>query len=153
MDALRFPSLAGQALDGTPFAVPRDFAGARTVVLVAFVLEHRPEIESWAPFLDPLVRSRRDVRARLLIGLKFPKLARGSIVAAMKAAIGAPELRASTIPLFVDDVDAFARSLGIGDRAHLAVLLVESDGRIVWRGSGPFSAAAGTSLSAALSTR
>jgi hypothetical protein len=153
MDALRFPAVAGQALDGTAFTTPRDLAGARTIALVAFVLEHRPEIESWATYLDGLGRSRRDVRARLLVGLKIPKLARGSIVAAMKAAIGAPELRASTIPLFVDDVAAFARSLGIGDRTHLAILLVEPDGRVVWRGSGPYSAAAGDSLSAALSAR
>jgi hypothetical protein len=124
MDALRFPALSGRALDGTPFSAPRDLAGARTVVLAAFVLEHRSA-----------------------------KLARGSVVAAMKAAIGAPELRAATIPLFVDDIAAFARSLGIGDRTHLSVLLVEPDGRIAWRGSGPYSAAAGTSLSAALAAR
>ena len=67
----------------------------------------------------------------------------------MKAAVQAPELRASTIPLFVD-VDAFARTLGISDRSHLTLLLVEPDGRITWRGSGPFSDAAGVSLTAAL---
>jgi hypothetical protein len=67
----------------------------------------------------------------------------------MKTAVHAPEQRASTIPLFVD-VEAFARSLGISDRAHLTVLLVEPDGRITWRGSGPFSEAAGASLTAAL---
>jgi len=46
--------------------------------------------------------------------------------------------------------EAFARSLGISDRAHLTLLLVEPDGRITWRASGPFSAAAGASLGAAL---
>lgn len=153
MDAVRFPPIEGQALDGTPFSAPRDLAGARTVVLVAFVIEHRAEIESWGPYLDALVRARADVRARLLAGLKVPKLARGTLIAAMKAAIRAPELRAATIPVFVDDVDAFGRSLGIGDRAHLSVLLVEPDRRITWRGSGPFSAAAGASLTTALSAR
>ena len=74
---------------------------------------------------------------------------RGAVVAAMKAAVGKPELRASTIPLFVD-VDAFANALGIGDRAHLTILLVEPDGRIAWRGSGSYSEATGTSLTAAL---
>ena len=148
MDAARFPAVTGEALDGTPFSAPRDFAGMRTVALIGFALEHRPELETWVPYLDVLVR-RGGVRARLFAGLGVPKLVRKGIVAAMKAAVTAPELRAATIPLFVD-VDAFSRALGIGDRAHLTILLVEPDARIVWRGSGPFSEAAGASLTAAL---
>jgi hypothetical protein len=149
MDAARFPAVAGEALDGTPFVTPRDLAVGRTVAMIGFVLEHKPELESWVPYIDRLVRSRPDVRARLLIGLATPKWLRGGLIAALKAAVQAPELRASTIPVFVD-VDVFARSLGISDRAHLTLLLVEPDGRITWRGSGPFSDAAGASLGAAL---
>lgn len=149
MDAARFPPVSGEALDGTPFAAPRDLAGRRTVAMVAFALEHRPELESWVPYIDALVRSRSDVRARLFPGIGVPKLMRGAIVKAMKAAVKAPELRASTIPLFVD-VPQFASALGIADRSHLTVLLVESGGRITWRASGPFSEAAGASLTAAL---
>jgi hypothetical protein len=149
MDAARFPAVAGDALDGTHFVTPRDLAIGRTVAMIGFVLEHKPELESWVPYIDMLVRSRPDVRARLLIGLGTPKWMRRGILTAMKAAVQAPELRASTIPLFVD-VEAFARSLGISDRAHLTLLLVEPDGRITWRGSGPFSDAAGASLAAAL---
>ncbi len=119
------------------------------MTLVGFALEHRAEIETWVPFIDRIVRSRPDVRSRLFVALGAPKLMRKAIVTAMKAAVTAPELRASTIPLFVD-VDAFARSLGIGDRDHLTVLLVEPDARITWRGSGPYSEAAGASLSEAL---
>jgi len=149
MDVPRFPPVAGEALDGTDFVAPRDLAAGRTVAMVGFVLEHKPELESWVPYVDALVRSRSDVRARLFIGLGTPKWLRRGILTAMKAAVQAPELRASTIPLFVD-VEAFARSLGISDRAHLTLLLVEPDGRITWRGSGPFSNAAGASLTAAL---
>jgi hypothetical protein len=149
MDLARFPAVSGEALDGTPFAAPRDLAAGRTVALVAFALEHRSELETWVPYIDALVRSRSDVRARLFAGIGVPKMMRGAIVKAMKAAVTAPELRASTIPLFVD-VPAFARALGIGDRAHLTILLVEPDGRITWRGSGPYSEAAGASLTAAL---
>jgi hypothetical protein len=149
MDLARFPAVSGEALDGTPFAAPRDLASGRMVALVGFALEHRTELETWVPYLDALVRSRPGVRARLFLGIGVPKLMRGAIVAAMKAAVGAPELRASTIPLFVD-VDAFARELGIADRTHLTILLVEPDGRMTWRGSGPYSEATGASLTAAL---
>ena len=149
MDAVRFPAVTGEALDGTPFVTPRDLAGGRTVVFVAFGLEHRAEVESWVCLIDSLVRSRDDVRARLLAVIGAPKLMRKPMVAAMKAAATKPEQRASTIPLFVD-VEAFARSLGIADRSHLAILVVLPDGRISWRGSGPYSDAAGAALREAL---
>jgi len=129
MDVARFPAVSGEALDGTPFAAPRDLAAGRTVALVGFAIEHRAELDTWVPYLDALVRSRPDIRARLFLGIGAPKLLRGAIVAAMKAAVTAPELRASTIPLFVD-VDAFASALGIGDRTHLTIVLVEPDGRL-----------------------
>lgn len=149
MDGARFPAVTGEALDGTPFAAPGDFSAGRTVALVAFALEHRAELETWVPYIDALVRSRADVRARLFPGIGVPKMMRGAVVAAMKAAISEPELRASTIPLFVN-VPAFASALGIADRTHLTLLLVEPDGRITWRGSGSYSQAAGDALTAAL---
>src|ERR1700694_2810056 len=100
MDAARFPAVSGEALDGTAFVSPRDLAAGRMVALIGFALEHRPELETWVPYLDALVRARADVRARLFAAIAAPKLVRGTIVAAMKAAVAAPELRASTIPLF-----------------------------------------------------
>ena len=82
MDVARFPAVAGEALDGTPFAAPRDLAVGRTVVMVGFALEHKAELESWVPFIDKLVRSRSDVRARLFIALGTPKLLRRPILTA-----------------------------------------------------------------------
>jgi hypothetical protein len=149
MDAARFPAAAGEALDGTPFVAPRDLAAGRTVALFGFAIEQRAELETWVPYLDRVARNGSGVRVRLFVPLGVPKLMRGAVVGAMKAAVTQPELRASTIPLFLD-VDGFARALAIRDRAHLAILVVEPDGRITWRGSGPFSETAGASLSAAL---
>lgn len=148
MDTARFPAVAGEALDGSPFSAPRDLAGSRTVALFGFALEHRTELESWVPFLDPLARAGA-VRVRLFVPLGVPKLLRGSVVGAMKAGVTQPELRASTIPLFVD-VDAFCAALGIVDRKHLSMLLVEPDGSVSWRGDGSFSEVAAAALSAAL---
>lgn len=149
MDAARFPAAAGEALDGTPFVAPRDLAAGRTVALFGFAIEQRAELETWVPYLDRVARNGSGVRVRLFVPLGVPKLMRGAVVGAMKAAVTQPELRASTIPLFLD-VDGFARALAIRDRAHLAILVVEPDGRITWRGSGPFSETAGASQSAAL---
>ena len=150
MDVARFPAVAGEALDGTPFAVPRDLAGARTVALVGFALDQRAEVESWGPYLDGLVRARPGVRARLFAAMgNLPKFARGAVLGTMRLALQAPELRASTIPLFTDAA-GLSRALGLADRAHLALFLLEPDGTIVWRGSGGYTAAAAAELDAAL---
>lgn len=148
MDIARFPAVAGEALDGSPFSAPRDLTGSRTVALFGFALEHRTELESWVPFLDGLARAGT-VRVRLFVPLGVPKLLRGSLVGAMKAGVTQPELRASTIPLFVD-VDAFCRALAIADRGHLNVLLIEPDSSVRWRGGGSFSESAGAALTEAL---
>ena len=149
MDAACFPPVSGAALDGTPFVTPRDLVAGRMVALLGFALEHRSELESWVPFLDPLARSRPDVRVRLFIPLSVPKVGRGAVVAALKAAVRAPELRMSTIPLFVD-VEAFTRELGITDRSHLVILVVEPDGSVAWRGGGAYSEAAAAAVNATL---
>lgn len=148
MDAARFPAVTGEALDGTPFAAPRDIAGGRMVALFGFALDHRTELESWIPFLDEVARAGK-VRVRLFVPLGVPKLLRGSLVGAMKAGVTQPELRASTIPLFVD-VEAFCRALGIAERTHLNVLLIEPDGSVAWRGTGSFTDAARAALTQAL---
>lgn len=150
MEPARFPAFSAEALDGTAYVAPRDFAGARNVIVVGFALEQRGEIESWGRYLDALVRGRSDVRARLyaLLG-GGAKMMRGVILSAMRKALPQPELRASTIVHFTD-VDAFCRAAGITDRKHLALFVVDPDGAIAWRGSGAYSGDTAASIDAAL---
>jgi hypothetical protein len=90
------------------------------------------------------------VRARLFAVLgSGAKIMRGVILGGLRTALATPELRASTIVVFTD-VDAFCRALGVTDRKELGVSLVDGDGRIVWRGSGPYTDAAGAALTEAL---
>ncbi len=149
MNGARFPAMTGEAVDGTPFAAG-DLAGMRTIAFAGFAIEHRPQAESWVPFLDPLLRSRTDLRGRLFAVLRpKPKVVRAMLLAALRKAIRAPEQRGATIVLFTD-VDAFCRALGIADRTHLAVFLLDETGRVTWRAAGAFSAEVGASLTDAL---
>jgi hypothetical protein len=148
MDGACFPPVTGEALDGTPFG-PTDGSGTRTVALIGFGIEQRSELEAWGPAVESLVRSQPDVRARLFVVLKpKPKVMRAMVLAGLRKAVTAPELRAATIVVFTDP-DAFCASLGIGDPSHPAVVVLDEAGRVVWRALGAFSLAAGTSLAAA----
>jgi hypothetical protein len=149
MSAARFPAVTGEAVDGTPFAAG-DLAGLRTIAFAGFGIEHRGEVESWVPFLDPLLRSRSDLRGRLFAVLSpKPKVVRAMLLAALRKAVRAPEQRASTIVLFTD-VNAFCGALGIADRTHLAVFVLDEAGAVVWRAAGAYSAELGASLTDAL---
>ncbi len=146
MSDARFPALTAQALDGTTFATPDAFARARSVAVIGFGLDQRSEIESWAAELEALARA--GIIARL-----FPAIdgnnafMRGMVTAALKAALPHRELRSATIPLFTD-VGALCASLGIADRDHVAVFVLDETGVVLWRATGGADAA----LSAALRT-
>jgi hypothetical protein len=152
MDAARFPALTGEAVDGTAFRAPEAFAGVRTIALAGFTLDARTQVESWGPYLDALTRARPDVRARLFVVLgKGARLMRAPLLAGLRAALAAPELRANTIVSF-DDTDAFCRALGITDRKHVSLFLIEPDCSVAWRAAGAYTPASGDALTAALAT-
>lgn len=141
--------MEGEALDGSAFTSPDGFAGARTIALVGFAVEHRAELESWVPYLERLLGERTDVRARLFVVLDArPKLLRKMMVAAMRKAVPKAELRAATVVAFTG-VEAFCRELAI-DRSQLAVFVVEPGGRVAWRGRGAFSEPVGEAIATAL---
>ena len=148
MSDARFPALKAEALDGKTFTAPNDFAGSRSVAVIGFGLEQRSEIESWAGELDSLARA--GTIARLFPAIDGGNVfLRGMVTAALKAALPSRELRAATIPLFTD-VGALCAALGIADRDHVAVLVLDDTGVVLWRAVGAVSAAVSTALRAAL---
>ena len=135
---MRFPDTEGENLACQELAFPRDF-GVRTIALVAFDLKARDDLESWVPFIDRFARAGR------INGRVFPVLSgsmikmKGVILAAIrKTTPAAPEVRAATVPLFVD-IDAFCAALGISDRTAIHILVVEPDGAVLEHRTGPYS--------------
>lgn len=135
---MKFPNVEGENLDGVPLAFPRDFAG-RTIVLVGFDLKQRTDLESWVPFVD------RYVRAGTAGGRMFAVIASSMgamtkmIVATMRKGAPSAESRAATVPLFLDDVEAFCAALGIADRSAIHAFVVGPDGSILEHQVGAFS--------------
>jgi hypothetical protein len=146
---MRFPVVESESLSGAAFVAPADFVGSPTIALVAFDLAQRAELETWLPFVDALVRAGT-ARGRVFAVLAHSlKLMKAMIVSTMRSAAPGPDVRAATVPLFVD-IDAFCAELGIGDRTVIAVLLIQPDGSISVHRSGAFSTAAGDAIVAGL---
>ena len=145
-----FPDVKARALDGQRVALPADFAGAPSVVVVAFHRAHQADAASWVPALLELQAARPGLRAYGLPTLPSgARLARPVLERALRAAITDDGMRAAMIPLFTD-VAAFVRAVGLEDDARLAVLLLARDGRIAWHATGPWSADAGRELARAV---
>lgn len=144
---MRFPEAEGENLAGQPFVYPRDFAGARTIALVAFDLKQRADLETWVPFVD------RFARSGVARGRVFPALSRSMrmmkrmIVSTMRSGAPSAQAREATIPLFVD-LDEFCAALDITDRGRVHAFVVEPDGTISAHRGGPFDPSAGAELEA-----
>lgn len=145
---MRFPDVQGENLDGDARNFPQDFA-ARTIVLVAFDLKQRTELESWVPFVDRYARAGTAHGVVIAAISRSMRMMKNLIVTTMRKAAPNAQSRVATVPLFID-LDAFCLTLGIIDRTAIQIFVVEVDGEIRGHRSGPFDAAAGVAIASLL---
>ena len=111
-----FPRVEGKDLNNRSISLPGDFAGPASLVFVAFERSQQEEVDSWKPFVQEMQRLRPGLRFYELptIGKGYTWL-RGFIDGGMRSGIPDPNLRASTITLYID-VAAFVKALGVKQR-------------------------------------
>ena len=145
-----FPRLEARDLDGREVVLPAGLPGEWNVVIVAFRREQQELVNSWVPWLEE--------RAATTPGLGFAELpaigmqwqpARPVIDGGMAAAIRDQATRRRTLTVYTD-LRRVTAPLGIGDRSTIWLFLVDRAGRVRWRGSGGWDAAAAAALAAAL---
>lgn len=142
----QFPHVEGTNLEGDDFALPADFKGAVNVVFVAFKREQQADVDSWTPFMKPVLESRRQLRAYELpvLGRRY-RLVRSFIDGGMRRGIPDATVRAATITLYIDK-SPFRDALRLHDEERIYVLLVDQQGRVLWRTEGHFDERAGAEL-------
>lgn len=142
----KFPVVEGRSLEGRRFRLPGDFEGRYNVVLVAFKREQQSDVDTWTPFLKPLAAARSDVRVYEVptLGRRY-RLMRAVIDGGMRGGIPDRSVRAATITLYIDKLP-YRRSLKLVDEDRIYVLLVDRQGKVLWRAEGRFSEASGRGL-------
>jgi len=144
---MHFPDVRGESLTGEALAFPRDFAGGRTIALVAFDLKARAQLETWVPFIDRFARNGT-VRGRVFATLPSSmRIVKSAIIATMRKSAPSAEARSATVALFVD-LEPFCAALEITDRASVHTFVIETDGTVSAHYAGPYTAAAGTAIEA-----
>jgi hypothetical protein len=148
----RFPALQARNLNGRTLALPAEFGGTHNVAIIAFQRWHQDLVDSWFPFLEPLLAAYPDLRAYELpmIGGLY-RLARPFIDGGMAAAIPDPAVRDRTLTVYTD-VRRVMAALQIPSTATITLLLVDRTGRIFWRDEGAYDAERAAGLERALAT-
>jgi hypothetical protein len=148
--AMRFPRLAARDLEGRGRWLPDDFAGTCNLVVVAFRREQQSMVDSWIAWFDTIAGQYPGVRCYEVpvIATRW-WLARPVIDGGMARAVRAQDARRRTLTVYTD-VRRVTDALAIEDTRTVTVLLVDSDGRVRGRTTGPATERAGVGLLAAL---
>lgn len=145
-----FPVVTGVNLLREKVMLPEGLEGEKNVLLIAFQQWQQGLIDTWLPFLEEAERMTIGLRYYELPTIqKLGVLSRTFINEGMRAGIRDAATRARTITLYLDK-EEFRSALGLPDESTIYLLLVDRQGRILWRAQGEFTPEKGESLIAAL---
>lgn len=134
-----FPTLQGRDLERKEVILPNDLEGRRNLVLFGFVRAHQEAIDTWIPkclALQDEVDGLRCYEVPFISGFYQP--VRGFIDNGMRRGIPDPAARRRTITVYGGRKKAL-RQLGISDTDTIWAVLVDAEGKVVWRRSGSWS--------------
>ena len=151
-DGPRFPAVTAENLESRRFVLPRELEGAYNIVVIAYERRQQADVDTWMPFLNALEKEDRRVRWYELPTI--PKMT-GVFIgwwidSGMRRGIPDVSQRERTITLYLDKSE-FRRALGLPDSDRsIHTLLIDREGRVLWRFDGRYDPAAAQSLRAKL---
>jgi hypothetical protein len=147
---MRFPTVTARNLQRHKVTLPDDFEGERNVLLIAFQQWQQSLIDTWLPFVQRLERAQQGVRYyELPVIQRLNFAARTFINEGMRAGIPDPLARERTVTLYLDKT-LFRQTLDLPHEEDIFVLLVDRQGRVLWRSEGTFTSEKGDMLTKAL---
>jgi hypothetical protein len=147
---MQFPSVTGSNLQRRKLDLPEGFEGELNLVLIAFQQWHQSQVDTWIPLARQLEEAHPALRYYELPTIqRLNALARTFINEGMRAGIPDPVSRERTITLYVDKT-AFKQALQLPREDDIYVLLLDREGRVLWRAEGILTQEKGESLAAAV---
>jgi hypothetical protein len=144
--AMQFPAVTGSNLQRKKVNLPRDFEGELNLVFIAFQQWQQNQVDTWIPFARRLEENHSVVRYYELPTIqRLNALARTFINEGMRAGIPDPVARERTITLYLDK-GSFRQALQLSHEDDIYVLLLNRQGRVLWRSEGVFTEGKGDSL-------
>jgi hypothetical protein len=134
-----FPSVTSFALDKQKVTLPEGMEGQTDLLILSFAPEQQNDVNSWLPVAQALQHSNFQFRYyELPIEQRENFVFRWWETSSMRSDQTDPETWHWIVPLFLDR-QKFLHDLEIPNDKQVVTLLVDRQGRILWRASGPFT--------------
>ncbi len=134
-----FPNVTSYSLDKQKVTLPKGLAGETDLLLISFAPEQQKDIDSWLPAAQALQHSSFRFRYyQLPVSGRQNFVFRWWETSSMRSDETDPETWHWIVPLFVDR-HKFLVALQIPDQKHVVALLVDRQGQVLWRESGPMT--------------
>ena len=131
-----FPIITADDLNGRRVTIPEDLPGAKRLVFIGYDRDQQPAIDEWIRYAVSLRVPERDLGISEVALLNDPgMIGRGIIDSAMKLAIRDRKTRSRVVPVYGDQ-DELRVLTGCASVRTIDVVLLDSEGRIVWREEG-----------------
>jgi hypothetical protein len=133
-----FPTVSGSNLLRQKLSLPQDLKGRLNLVFIPFEQWQQMEVDSWMPLAAGLEEQYEG-----LAYYELPTLQRRGpfysmfLNEGMRAGIPNPKTRERTITLYLDKRD-FREHLEMGDEGHIYVLLIDREGKELFRARGRY---------------
>jgi hypothetical protein len=146
----QFPTVSGANLQRNKLTQPQDFQGEQNLVFIAFQQWQQRQVDTWIPFARQIEEKYPAVRYYELPTIRqLNALAHTFINEGMRAGIPDLVARERTITLYLDK-GAFREALQLPGEDDIYVLLLDRQGRVLWRGEGAFTPDKSESLAAVI---
>jgi hypothetical protein len=149
---VHFPTVSGFNLNRQEFRFPDDFAGELNILFVPFRQHQQAVVNTWIPFAQETESVYPGVVYYELPTIdNMPALSRMIVNEGMRAGIPDETARERTVTLYID-TGQFMKAADIPGKDDVHILLVNRSGDILWRTTGRYDEAKGSSLLQAIET-
>ena len=145
-DEVHFPTVSGFNLNRQEFTFPQDLSGELNILFVPFLQRQQLVVNTWIPFAQETEGAFPGVIYYELPTIdEMPTLSRMFVNEGMRAGIPDETARERTVTLYID-MQKFMDATDIPNKDEVHTLLVNRNGDILWRMTGPFDETKGESL-------
>jgi hypothetical protein len=135
-----FPSITSYSLDKEKVTLPGELQGQIDLLLLSFKPEQQNDINSWMPAAQALQHLNFQFRYyQLPVTEKENFIFRWWESSSMRSDQTDPEALHWIVPVWVDR-KKFFQALDIPNDKQVVVLLIDRQGKVLWRASGPMTA-------------
>jgi hypothetical protein len=136
---MNFPKVSGSNLNGRTMILPDDFKGDLNIIIIAFKRVHTELIEGWTSSLENLAKNYPELTYwELPVLSNRYSVFRWWIDGGMRTGIIDNKAREQTITLYIDKRN-FKKELEIPNEETICLLLVDGNGKVIWRAEGAFT--------------